>query len=475
MIRDLVRKEILVNLLSLRFTFALLLTILLFAVSSFVYVARYEQQSQDYWKQTNENLSKLSDNAKQLYKLAFFRQKFWRKPKPLTLCAEGFERYLPNLIDSSVFFMRLPEIGGRDNFLLRRYNDIDWFFIISVPLSFVALLFTYDSFCGEKEIGTLRLMLSSSIPRHKILLGKYFGALVALAIPLLAGLSINLIIVLSSKIVDINSTDWLRFFAIFLLSILFLSVFLLLGMFVSSLVSHSISSIVILLLIWAGLVVLIPSFGRIVAETSVNVPTVAEFRKRFMENWQQIERDAEAGKYGRNAHELWYEDRNHPSVNPPAAARFCNAKAASMNKLWEQRHNRMLAQAYAGRNFASISPAVIYQRASETVAGTGIRRCVNLYRQVKRYHENLKQYILDQDAEDPNSLHLLFDNDFSVKMWGTISKKPVDFSTIPKFQERDYPFAESFQLVIWDVGALLLWNLVFFAAAFVSFLRYDVR
>jgi len=318
-------------------------------------------------------------------------------------------------------------------------------------------------------------MLSGSIPRHRILVGKYLGALVALAIPLLAGLLINLIIVLSSQIVDINSTDWLRFFAIFLLSILFLSVFLLLGMFVSCRVSHSISSIVILLLIWAGLVVLIPSLGRIVAETSVNVPTVAEFRKRFMENWQQMERDAEAGKYGRNAHELWHEDRNHPSVNPPAAARYCDAKTASINKLWEQRHNRMLAQAYAGRNFASISPAVIYQRASETVAGTGIRRCVDLYRQVKRYHENLKQYILDQDAEDPNSLHLLFDNDYSVEMWGTISKKPVDFTTVPKFQERDYPFAESFQLAMWDIGALLLWNLVFFAAAFVSFMRYDVR
>jgi len=475
MIRNLVRKEIMVNLLSLRFTFTLLLSILLFAVSSFVYVARYEQQSQDYWKQTNENLSKFSDNAKQLYKLAFLQQKFWRRPKPLTLCVEGFERYLPNLIDSSVFFMRLPEIGGRENFLLRRYSDIDWFFIISVPMSFVALLFTYDSFCGEKETGTLRLILSSSIPRYKILVGKYLGALAALAIPLFAGLLINLIIVLASGIVDINSADWLRFFAIFLLSILFMSVFLLLGIFVSSRVSHSISSIVILLLIWAGMIVLIPSLGRIVAETSVNVLTPAEFHKRFMENLQQMEHDAETGKYGKNAHELWHEDRNNPLVNPPAAARFCNAKAASMNKLWEQQHNQMLAQAYAGRNFASISPAVIYQRASEILAGTGIRRCVNLYWQVKRYRENLQQYILDQDAEDPNSLHLLFDNDFSVEMWGTISKKPVDFSTVPKFQEQDYPVAESFHLAMWDIGVLLLWNLVIFTAAFVSFLRYDVR
>lgn len=475
MIRDLVRKEILASMLSLRFTLALLLTISLFSISGFVYVARYRQQSEDYWKQVNENLSKFSDNAGQLYKLAFHRQKFWRKPKPLTLCAEGFERYLPNLIDSSIFITRLPKTGGQDNFLLRRFNDIDWVFIISVPLSFVALLFTYDSFCGEKETGTLRLMLSGSVPRHKILIGKYLGALVVFAIPLLAGVLINLIIIVTSKIVDVGLADWLRFFGILLLSILYLSLFLLLGMFVSSRVSHSVSSIVILLLIWAGLVVLVTSFGSIVAETSINVPTVAEFRKRFMENWQQTDRDAEAGKYGKNAHELWHEDRNHPSVNPPAAARYCNAKAASMNKLWEERHNRMLSQAYAGRNFACISPAMIYQRASETIAGTGIRRCVDLHRQVKRYHENLKQYILDQDAEDPNSLHLLFDHEFGVELWGTISKRPVDFGTVPKFQERDPKFSQSLQLAIWDIGLLLLWNLGFLAASWVSFMKYDVR
>jgi len=472
---NLVRKEILASMLSLRFTLALLLTISLFSVSGLVYVARYRQQSEDYWKQTNENLSKLSDNAKQLYKLAFYRQKFWRKPKPFTLCAEGFERYLPNMIHSGIFIIRPPSTAGRDNFLLRRFNDIDWVFIISGFLSFLALLFTYDSFSGEKEAGTLRLMLSGSVPRYGILIGKYLGVLIALAMPLLAGVLINLIIIVTSKIVDVGPADWLRFIGMLLLSILYLSIFLLLGMFVSSRVSRSVSSIVILLLIWAGLVVLVPSFGRIIAETSVNVPTVAEFRKRFMENWQQTDRDAEAGKYGKNAHELWHEDRNHPSVNPPAAARYCNAKVASMNKLWEERHNRMLSQAYVGRKFASISPAVIYERASETVAGTGIRRCVDLHRQVKRYHENLKQYILDQDAEDPNSLHLLFDHEFGVELWGTISKRPVDFGTVPKFQERDPKFSQSLQLAIWDIGTLLLVNLGLFAASWVSFMKYDVR
>jgi len=43
-------------------------------------------------------------------------------------------------------------------------------FIISTVLSFVVLVLTYDSMSGEKEAGTLRLMLANTIPRYKVLL-----------------------------------------------------------------------------------------------------------------------------------------------------------------------------------------------------------------------------------------------------------------------------------------------------------------
>jgi ABC-type transport system involved in multi-copper enzyme maturation permease subunit len=135
----------------------------------------------------------------------------------------------------------------------------------------------------------------------------------------------------------------------------------------------------------------------------------------------------------------------------------------------------MTAQAFAGRNFTCMSPASIYRRASEAIAGTGISRCVSLYQQIKQYQADLKEYIRGKDQEDPDSLHLLIPFDYAVKSWGTISKKPVDFDSVPKFQERDLGLGESLQLAIWDIGLLVLFNLVFFAASFVSFLRYDVR
>jgi ABC-type transport system involved in multi-copper enzyme maturation permease subunit len=95
--------------------------------------------------------------------------------------------------------------------------------------------------------------------------------------------------------------------------------------------------------------------------------------------------------------------------------------------------------------------------------------------QIKRYQADLKDYILGKDTEDPNSLHLLVANVWRVEKWNAISKRRVSFDTVPKFQERDLALGQSLQLAIWDIGLLALFNLVFFTASFVSFLRYDVR
>ncbi len=60
----------------------------------------------------------------------------------------------------------------------------------------------------------------------------------------------------------------------------------------------------------------------------------------------------------------------------------------------------------------------------------------------------------------------------TVQNWRMISYKPVSFNTVPNFVERELGLGESLQLAIWDIGLLVLFNLVFFAAAFVLFLPY---
>jgi ABC-type transport system involved in multi-copper enzyme maturation permease subunit len=473
MIRHIILKEILENLLSLRFVLSLVLVICLFAASGFVFVGKFAEQSADYWAETNKNLSALREECSNaLYRAAFYRQTIWRRPKLLSLCAEGSEKSLPNCYRSDTFASELPQVKGRGNFSLPHFSDIDWVFIISTVLSFVALVLTYDSMSGEKEAGTLRLVLANTIPRYKVLLGKYFGAMFTLAIPLIAGLLVSLIIVISSEHVAIDAAAWLKIFAVAILSLLYLSIFVFLGMFISSRSAHSSNCMVLLLVVWVVLVILLPSGGRIFAEVSSQGPTQVELERRLDEVGKEIWDNRE--KFGKNAGNMSH-DPNDPDNNPPARARLKTALTEAANQVRDDHHNRLLAQALTGRNLTCISPVAIYARASEVIAGTGINRCADIYRQMREYQAALKEYVRSKDLEDPASLHLVNPELSTARSWRAISHDPVDFDTVPKFQERDLALGQSLKLAIWDIGLLALFNLVFFAASFVSFLRYDVR
>jgi hypothetical protein len=98
-----------------------------------------------------------------------------------------------------------------------------------------------------------------------------------------------------------------------------------------------------------------------------------------------------------------------------------------------------------------------------------------LRHQIRRYQADLNDYVRGRDAEDPSSLHLPYDEMYTAQLWRTISHKPVDFESVPKFRERGIALGQSLKLAVWDIGLLTLINLCLFAAAFVSFLRYDVR
>jgi ABC-type transport system involved in multi-copper enzyme maturation permease subunit len=472
MISLIVRKEILEYFVSLRFILSLILVIIIFAISGFVFVRKYEQQVQDYSKDNNQSLAYFQGHAERLYWIATLYHRFYRKPKVLTLCSEGFEKSIPNCFSFNAFSGDYPQIKGRTNALLFSFNDVDWVFIISLFLSFAALIFAYNSCCGEKESGTLRLILAGPTPRHKVLLGKYLALMFVVGVPLFLGILINLIIVTLSKDVAFGWSAWARILGIIVLSLLYLSVFVLLGIFISSRTSRSVSSIVILLFLWICLVILVPSSGRIVAKTLRKVPTQAEMNRRMTQMKERLLEGLMAGKYGQNA---GHTSRNIKECNPPARARAFAALTERNNKIINEHMNQIINQVAIGRRYTRISPTEVYKQACETIAGTGIGRFSELRRQIRRYQADLKNYVRSRDAEDPNSLHLLYDEMYTAQIWRTISHNPVDFDTVPKFQERDLALGQSLKLAIWDIGLLALFNLVFFAAAFVSFLRYDVR
>ena len=126
---------------------------------------------------------------------------------------------------------------------------IDWVFI-GVLMSFFAILFTFDAIAGERARGTLSLIMSNTVSRGQVLLGKYLGAFLTLMVPLVIGILMNLLLILISGNISFESSEGLRILGMVGLFALHISVFIFLGLFFSSRVSNAITSLVWLLLTW---------------------------------------------------------------------------------------------------------------------------------------------------------------------------------------------------------------------------------
>ena len=474
MICSIIRREILDNLLSLRFILSLIVIIMLFVTSGLVFSYHYKQDQSDYWNNTNNNISILQNKSKKLSDLTFYRQEVWKKPSPLMLFAQGFDKSLPNRYEFNIFEMEYPDVSNRTNYLSSYFNNLDCEFIVSIILSIVAIFITYDSICGEKERGTLRLILSGSVSRSQILLAKYLSAMLTIAIPTVLGLLISMLIGTVSKALVVELREYVAITLFTLISFLYISIFVLLGIFMSGTMKRSTNSIVVLLIIWVVLVILVPSLGRVISNVLYKIPTHVEIERKLDDSFKVIWDQAYAGKFGDNAIAS-VPNRNSEWVNPDAFMKRHQAFTKAREQIIDGYHNQMISQACYARNFLRFSPTILYQKISETFVGTGINRSIALYEQIKKYQNTLRDYICAVDSKDPDSFHEYYNNETTAQWWNTISHKPVHFDTVPKFQERNFAIGRSLKVAVWDIGLLVLFNLVFFAAAFVSFLKYDVR
>lgn len=472
MILQIIIKELRQSLLSLRFSISTVLVIVLFAGSAFLFRGRYAQQLEDYQSHRLSNLGALKAATDHLYDLVMLEQVEYKPPQALTFCVNGYEDTLPDQFCFDPFVLRLPQVKTRHNAFLPFFSDIDWIFILSTIVSLTALLLSYDAVCGEKQTGTLGLMLSGMIPRFTLLMGKYLGILLSLGISIFAGLLFHLLIVTLAPTIQLTTGQWCQIGMVVVLSLIYVSLFIWLGLLVSSRVHQENHSMIVLLLIWVGFVFLVPGFGRILSDVCCPAPTQSQRQRELAIALEDVVNESRAGTFGDNAGS-W----NSYNDNPPAGARYYQARVQATNHVHEKHFNQMVEQVSTGRRLTAFSPRILYQRAAEAIAGVGIYHVTTLYQQIKDYQAQWRDFITGCDASDADSLHLLFQfpDPWLAQNWKAISKQPVDYQDIPKFRERPPALVQSLESAVWDIGVLMLFNIAFSAAAFVSFLKYDVR
>ncbi|MFB3903441.1 MAG: ABC transporter permease subunit [Acidobacteriota bacterium] len=460
---DLLKKEILDHLLSLRLTLAFVLIIVLLAANAVLFVLDYKAQVSDYNAQVNDNLERLSKNVSISLFQAFSwtRQNIYRRPNPLGFVAEGKEKDLPNSYRVSAFRLEGPDYSLRGNPLLGDFDALDWAFIVGVALSFVAILLASDAVNGEKQNGTLRLMLSNPVPRARVLISKYLSTLILLAIPLVLGGMLGLLIITGSGLVPLTAQDWAKIGLVLVVSLLYLSVFVLLGLLLSTLLKESQASLIVSLLVWVTLVIVIPSGASLTSKLWYALPDEDAVNQRARQRSDDAARN----------HDRRYPHKDNWILSGQWSPGEPLAKAVARDEVFDRElfhyEDSKIEQVQLGQKLARTSPAGLFQSAVLGMTGSGIYHYYSFTRQARRYREALRQMVEENYPFDR------FYPQHEIRE--QIQTLRVDYQVVPKFEEKLLTVGEGWSKAVWDTGLLALLNVILFAATWAVFLRYDAR
>lgn len=233
-------------------------------------------------------------------------------------------------------------------------------------------------------------------------------------------------------------------------------------MFFSSRVSNAITSLVWLLLTWVCLAFIFPSLLGLFVGTLDPIPSIerisAEKRLQLANIDDEFRPAAlvEATKLS-----------EAPSVDNPSATRlwatYFRERSEVQTRIADARVDQQLRQVQLAYELTHISPTVCFQYAMEGLANTGIISYMDFVKQVRRYRDTFIDFIKTEDRNDPDSLHI-----YPVREG--LSQKLVNPDAVPRFKERI-----SHQSVIFPLGLLILFNVLFFIAAQLSFLKCDLK
>ena len=145
---------------------------------------------------------------------------------------------------------------------------------------------------ASENKGTLRLCLANPISRPVLLIGKFLGTLITVLIPFVFAVLLNLAVISVDNWTQLSAADWGRLGLILLIAASYAGIFVGLGLMVSAGTREPRVSLVVLLLIWVGTVIFMPStLGTLSTKWMPPVQTTDQFRDARKAALDQISDD----------------------------------------------------------------------------------------------------------------------------------------------------------------------------------------
>lgn len=367
MIWSFTKREILDSLVSARFFLLSGLMLVLVTVSIVVGYGDFAERMEDY------ALLRPEQNASNII----------IEPNPVSIFVQGLSSHLDRGIEAWAFGLDVHSSQHAINRLFTLFTVPDLLFVIRVVLALIAILFTFDAMCGEKEGGTLKLTLSCGGSRMALLAGKLLGRWLIVIVPFTLVLLLGSIIVSQLPLVAAGGYYWGRITAMMLSAGLYAGVFVSIGVLLSILASRASTSLILGLSCWALCVFVIPNIGTTAAEMIMDVPPSEQVDlqnrmtaiSNIFDAVQRQQRNRDPHAFEGVGERLWKEK-----------LRFMEAYSARLN-----------AQVRLAKTFCRFSPAGAMVFLLSDLSNTGLMESIDRKERIVEHVARVMVPALSQD------------------------------------------------------------------------------
>ncbi|MBW7991025.1 MAG: ABC transporter permease subunit [Planctomycetes bacterium] len=496
MLKTIIAREFLNNILNLRFMIGLVLCLIVTVACIMILAHDYQQEMADYNIRVNLQDEILDNyaNANRHRLLGMLRPQ--KPPERFRLLIIG----IPG--DENLGFFD-------DNPLPILFPPLDFLFIVTIIMSLLAILFSHDAIAGERQSGTLRLVISNSISRTKILFGKFIGGTISLLIPFILALLVGALYISINPSIQWDGYAWAELALLTAASITFITLFYLLGLMVSTFSRYSATSILNCLFLWILLILVIPNVCPYISTQLYSIPSIKqterrqeeikihsikvagehikESAKKLRDNYGKLFSEFESMKFGgigsfyifgRDIDPKYQKAAQQRAEANPEFKAMMNAFREEANKardesfriqnesgdkLREDLGTKAALQTKLAKNLACISPFANFVYVARDLTGTGLRSLDYCEQTKYKFERQLRSYASKkiEDAREKNP--------------ALEEESLLDVSDRPRFVFKEEALKDKLNEILPYWGILVLFNVVFFAAAFAGFMRYDVR
>jgi ABC-type transport system involved in multi-copper enzyme maturation permease subunit len=481
-------KEIRESVVTVRFILVSLICVVLIPLGIFVSLKEYEQRLDNYHQAVRLYTERAEGNIG-----SSFTAEGYRSPSPLGVFSSGLKHLLPYQVTTSRNGYTIDSQPSDTNSGTVLFGDIDFVFIVGTVLSILALIFSFSTITGEREQGTLRLMLSNPVSKGTVLVTKILGNFTVFLAPFIVSILVSLILLGLSSTFHLTSADILiPLCLIIALSVVFLLSMFTLGTTVSIMARTSGTSMTAILFVWVVLILAVPAVSPLVAQAvhPIVSQNVIDTRTEMIRDSLGDELDARKRelfaqiitRYGIDTTQITMN--NFSDVLRPEAMKDFDSEVVPIEEEYRQRISSEVAEIQSRHEIEThtqsaiavmlsrLSPKSCFMYIVSELAGTGKTEAKNFHTFAARFQDQVQQDVYRRYTPMmygiPDGLAYMGmnkDDDFDEKT-----------APVPQFSGYRHVSLETALEAEWvDIVLLLLYTLLFFAAGFVQFIRYDVR